>query len=240
MDLKAVFSDEALKDGATVELAIGDGGKGSQLLFNRQPLEQGKVVLNASANAPSILSVVYLPYANKDTLFLSAKVAAKHQLEKINGQTTDRYALSLRAVYVEKWNPLKVILTWLGIFSLALLLLWFLAGRRMIYPAISVNSIEINDPYFTRVNVKGKRRVVFTNRPMRQSLLSRVFTGEILYMRNEIWTSPLIFEAGSKGKLRVVRNRDYAFNPYTSLLSAHNDYVVENVNDKTKVSMMIN
>ena len=85
------------------------------------------------------------------------------------------------------------------------------------------------------------RRVVFTDKKMSQSLFSRLFTGEILYKKNDVWTSPLTLEAGSKRKtLRVVRTRDYTFDPYTSVLKSPEDYVVENVNDKTKIKMTIN
>ena len=72
-------------------------------------------------------------------------------------------------------------------------------------------------------------------------ILSKIFTGEILYKKNEIWTSPLNFEAGAKKKtLRVMRNKDYVFDPYTSTLKAPNDYVVENTNDNTKIKISIN
>ena len=76
---------------------------------------------------------------------------------------------------------------------------------------------------------------------MKQSLLNKIFTGEILYKRNEIWTSPLAFEAGTKKKtLRVMRTNVYVFDPYTSTIKAPNDYVVENTNDKIKIKITVN
>lgn len=130
---------------------------------------------------------------------------------------------------------------WIGILILAALILWFLIIKHFLYPTIGVKTIQINDPYFSKVNVKGKRRVVFTNVKMKQGLLSRIFTGEILYKKNEVWSSPLAFECGAKKKtLRVMRTKDYTFDPYTSILKAPNDYVVENVNDKTKIKITIN
>lgn len=130
---------------------------------------------------------------------------------------------------------------WLCILILAALILWFLIVKHFIYPSIGVKTIQINDPYFSRLNVKGKRRVVFTNKNMKQSLFSRIFTGEILYKKNEIWTSPLAFEPGAKKKtLRVMRTKDYVFEPYTSMLKAPNDYIVENTNDNTKIKISIN
>ena len=169
------------------------------------------------------------------------KPTAKQELDNINEQPVEQYQLSLRAKYVVVWNPLKTILMWLLILIIATLLLWFLIGKPLIYPAIGVKTIQINDPYFSKVNVKGKRRVVFTDKKMTQSLLNRIFTGEILYKKNEIWTSPLAFEAGGKNRtLRVMRTKDYVFDPYSSVLKAPNDYVVENVNNNTKIKITIN
>ena len=130
---------------------------------------------------------------------------------------------------------------WLIILIIAVLILWFLIIKHFVYPSIGVKTIQISDPYFSKVNVKGVRRVVFTNKKMEQGLLNRIFTGKILYKKNEAWTEPLAFEAGAKKKtLRVVRTKNYVFDPYTSMLKAPSDYVVENTNDGTKIKLSVN
>lgn len=243
VDLKAVFNDEAKKDGSAVQLQIvdPDGGKDFQLLYNNQPVENGLIILRSSDNTPTILSIIFDTDAKEGNRYLSIKAKSKQELDKINDEPVEKYQLTLRAKYAVNWNPLKTILMWLGILILAALLLWLLLVKHFIYPSIGVRTIQINDPYFSKVNVKGKRRVVFTNKNMKQGLISRIFTGKILYKKNEIWTSPLAFEAGAKKRtLRVVRTKDYAFDPYTSTLKAPNDYVVENINDKTKIKISIN
>lgn len=243
VDLKAVFNDEAKKDGSAVQLQIvdPDGGKDFQLLYNNQPVENGLIILRSSDKTPTILSIVFDTDAKEGNRYLSIKEKSKQELDKINDEPVEKYQLTLRAKYAVNWNPLKTILMWLGILILAALLLWLLLIKHFIYPSIGVRTIQINDPYFSKINVKGKRRVVFTNKNMKQGLISRIFTGEILYKKNEIWTSPLAFEAGAKKRtLRVVRTKDYTFDPYTSTLKAPNDYVVENINDKTKIKISIN
>ena len=243
VDLKTAFNDEAKKDGSAVELQITDpdGGKDFQLFYNNQLVDNGKIILNSKTNAPSILSIVYNSNAKEGKRYLSVKAVAKQELDNINDQPVEQYLLSLRSKYEVNWNPLKTILMWLCILILAALLLWFLLVKHFIYPSISVRTIQVNDPYFSKVNVKGKRRVVFTNKKMEQSLLSRLFTGEILYKKHEIWTAPLAFEAGTKKKtLRVMRTKDYTFDPFTTILKAQNDYLVENSNDKTKIKISIN
>jgi len=243
VDLKAVFNDEARKDGSVVELQVKDpdGRNDFQLLYNGKSVENDKIVLSAKDKAQSTLSVIFNSDAQEGSRYFTVKALAKNNLDKINDQPVEQYTLSLRSKYDVEWNPLKTILMWIGIVILAVLSFWFLVMKHIIYPTIGVKTIQINDPYFSRVNVKGKRRVVFTNKEEHQGLLSRIFTGEILYKKNNIWTSPLAFEAGSKKRtLRVMRTKNYTFDPYTSLLKAPSDYTVENNNDKTKIKISIN
>lgn len=243
VDLKAVFNDEARKDCSIVQLQIKDvdEGKEFQLFFNGKPLDNSTVTLKANDNAPSILSVVFNPDAKEGKRYLTINTKSKQELDKINDQPVEQYELTLRSKYVVNWNPLKTFLMWLGILILAALLLWFLIVKHLIYPTIGVSTIQLNDPYFAKINVKGKRRVVFTDKKMEQSLLSRIFTGEILYKKNDIWTSPLTFEPGAKKKtLRVMRNKEYVFDPFTSMLKAPSDYVVENTNSHTIIKITIN
>ena len=130
---------------------------------------------------------------------------------------------------------------WIGIIILVGLLLWFLLMKPILFPTIGVATIVINDPYFSKVHVKGMRRVVFTNKNMKQSLISKIFTGKILYKKHDVWIAPLAFEMGTKKKtLRIMRTTDYIFDPFTSTLKAPGDYVAENVNTKTKIKMTIN
>lgn len=243
VDLKTVFNNEAKKDRAKVQLQIqdSDGHNDFTLLYNGQIVEGADFIVDSANPSPSILSVVFNPKAKEGTRYLNIKATAKSELDKINDQPIDQYSLTLRAKYGVNWNPLKTFLMWLTVLIFAALILWFLIMKRLFYPSISVSSIQINDPYFSKVNVKGKRRVVFTNRKLEQGIVSRIFTGEILYKINEVWTSPLSFEPGAKKKtLRVVRTKDYVFDPFTTMLKAQNDYIVENTNDKTKIKISIN
>lgn len=243
VDLKAKFNAKAKKDESSVVLQIkdSDGNNDFQLLYNNQPIDDGCISLNGGDNSPSVLSVVFNSDAKEGARYLTIKVLTSKELDKINDLPLDEYELTLRSEYDVDWNPLKTVFMWLGILILAALLLWFILLKHLVYPTINVKYIQINDPYFSKVNVKGTRRVVFTNKDMRQGIISRIFTGAILYKKNDVWNSPLTFEAGSKKRtLRVIRNGNYVFDPFTSNLKAPNDYVIENVNDKTKIFITIN
>ncbi len=243
VDLKAVFNEEARKDHSEVVLLVteSEGNDDFQLLYNGQPVENGKFTLRSDNDKGSILSVVFHPNAEEGNHYFAIKTVIGSNIEKINDIPLKNYNMSLRAQYQVVWNPLKTILMWTLIIIVAALLLWFLIMKYIFYPSIKVKTIQINEPYFSKITVKGKRRVVFTNKPMKQGLWSRIFTGEILYKKHDVWTLPLVFEAGAKKKsLRVMRTKDYVFEPYTTMLKAPNDYVVENTQNNTKIKISIN
>ena len=243
VDLKASFNEEAVKDAAAVQLQITneEGNRDFQLLYNNQPIEDNKIILRSEDVSPSILSIIFDTNAQEGKRYFVVKPVAKDSLDNINDQPVEQYQLSLRSEYEVNWNPLKIILMWLCIIIVAAFLLWFLILKHLFYPTIGVKSIQITDPYFAKINVKGKRRVVFTNKKEYQSVLNRIFTGEILYKINEVWTSPFVLETGAKRKtLRALRNKDYVINPYSSILKAPNDYVIENITDKKIIKITIN
>lgn len=243
VDLKACFNEEAIKDAADVHFQITDteGNHDFELFYNNQPIESNKIILRSGDKSPSILSIVFDTSAKEGKRYFVVKPVDKDSLDNINDQPVEQYKLSLRSEYEVNWNPLKIIIMWLCIILVAALLLWFLILKHLIYPTIGVKSIQITDPYFAKINIKGKRRVVFTNKKEYQSLFNRIFTGEILYKTNEVWTSPFALEAGAKRKtLRALRNKDYVINPYSSILKAPNDYVIENITDKKTIKITIN
>lgn len=244
IDLKAVFSEEAISDNSIVQLQIKDSDGGEKdflLLFNNQPIENDIINLQGNDNTSSILSVVYNSGAKEGNRYLTITPVSMNGLDKINDQPVNNYNLTLRSTYQVYWNPLKTFLMWLSIIIAAALLLWFLIIKHFVYPSIGVKTIQINDPYFSRINIKGKRRIVFSNKDMKQSLLNRIFTGKIIYKKNDIWTSPLTFEPGTKKKtLKVLRNQDYSFDSFPSTLKAPNDYVIENNKNKTKINITLN
>ena len=242
IDLKAVFNDEAKRDGSLAEFLItdSDGHNDFRLLYNGRPVSNGRFVISSREAEGSVLSIVFDTDAKEGKRHLTLQETGRNSLDNINDRH-DLYTTTLRARYSVGWNPLKTILMWLGIAILAALLLWFILLKRLFYPPIKVKSIQVSSPYFSKVNAKGKRRVVFTDKAQRQGLLSRIFTGEILYRKNAIWTSPLAFEAGSKKRsLRVSQSKSYVFEPYSSTLKAPNEYKVTNTTTGEKIDITIN
>ena len=98
----------------------------------------------------------------------------------------------------------------------------------------------ITDPYYSNIRIKGARKMIFSNKQLEQSTLNKIFTGKIICNVNPCWSQPLILEPAKMRNVRVVRTKTYVFNPYSSHLKPHTDYVVENTETNEKIKMTIN
>lgn len=242
VDLKALFNDEAKKDNSAVSIKIADteGIKDYKLFFDGKEITDGIIRFDANAMpASTILSVVYNPDAKEGKRYLRIVADGKKDLESINGAPIEEFEVTTRGEYNVVWNPLKVFLMWLGIIILAALILWFLILKHIFFPTFKIGSIMVTDPYYSTIRIKGARKLVFSNKKVEQSALNKLFTGTVLCNVNGCWSQPLVMEPAKK-KIRVQRNRTYAFDPYGAQLNPHTEYVVDNTETNEKIKMTIN
>jgi hypothetical protein len=114
--------------------------------------------------------------------------------------------MTLRTKYSVNWNPLKTCLFWIAMAIIAALVLWFLLLRRMFYPTIKVKRIDFAGPgtYYGSKKIKGARKVVLTSKKQSQNIFSRIFTGEIRFLRAEHFIPEIeILPSGTKKKIRL-------------------------------------
>ena len=98
--------------------------------------------------------------------------------------------------------PMKVFSMWLGILTLALLLLWFLFFRPIVYPRFGSIQKTFNIPGMAPliIRFKGARMVVLAaSHPKKQSTWNRFWTGKILYKTHPAFVAPIVFKP-SKGR----------------------------------------
>jgi hypothetical protein len=147
---------------------------------------------------------------------------SRRNLENINGETVSDYLLTLRSSYDIDMNPLKWAVILIAIILLSLLILWFLILRPLIYPTIRLSSIQMEcQPIYKTPRIKGCRRVVFTNRRQQQSLLNRIFTGEVKYITEEFWDKEWSLVPGSKKtRVRALGTSGYTMNPPGNTIEA--------------------
>lgn len=242
VDLKAIFNEEARKDGSTVSVKIADTErlKDYKLFFNGNEVTDGTIRFNAnSMPANTTLSVVYNSDAKEGKRYLRIIADGPKDLESINGAPVTEFEVTTRGEYDVVWNPLKTILMWLCIIILAALAIWFLILKYIFFPTFKVGSVMVTDPYYSNIRLKGARRLIFSNKKIEQSALNRIFTGTVICNVNGCWSQPLIMDPAKK-KIRVQRNRTYVFDPYGAQLNPHTDYVVDNTETNEKIKMTIN
>ena len=169
-----------------------------------------------------------------------------HKLDRLDsqplsaGQKVDAFQWTLH--FDKKMNPLAKCLMWFAIILGVLLFFWFTMFKWMFFPRIRLSRIELSSKkgYYVNKKINGKRMVVVTNKRKEQSMLNKLFTGEILYIVNEIWTSP--WELSPKGRKKVVRinlHGKYMITPITSELVNFGEYQQTNIETKESITIKI-
>lgn len=110
----------------------------------------------------------------------------------------------------QKWNPVATALCWLGIFALALFILWMIVFKPMIYPKFG----SIQKTFMAQgmapliIRFKGARMVVVSASipKNKQSGWSRFWTGKILYKTHPAFVAPITFKP-SKGRRILARTQ---------------------------------
>lgn len=232
VNLDALFNQPAYEAGSRVNMTISsrdkDGNrkpldKDVTLLWNGQPVSDA--TLRFTPGTPSVLGIVFDTDAQEGRYYfeVSTTPGSAVLLERINEDLPSEYAVTLRASYDVDTNPLKVFLIWLGIILLALLVLWFLILKPLLYPGIKIKTLQIEcSPVYKNTTIKGCRKVVFSNKRQSQGLMSRIFTGEIKYVKDDIWDSEWYLTPGTKNdRVRAGGISGYSMNPPGNNLSKH-------------------
>ena len=106
--------------------------------------------------------------------------------------------------FSQKWNPLKLALTWLlGILFVAFIS-WMFCLKFFFYPRFGSIQKTFNVPGMAPliVKFKGARMVVVAaSHPKKQSWWNRFWTGKILYKTHPAFVSPIIFKPRKKHKV---------------------------------------
>lgn len=224
IDLNPQYNASARDMAAHVELLFTETttdregrptGLQSALLFNGQPCTDGRISLDPGK--PAVLSLIPRTDSQEGKHYyqLIPVSNSQHNLETINQQPVSDYQLTLRSEYDVDMNPLKLAVIIISVTLIVLLLVWLLLLKRMFFPVIRANSLQVEcEPIFKTVRIKGCRQVVFSNRRKEQNALARLFTGEIKYVREDFWDSEWSITPGTKKtRVRAQGISGYSMNP---------------------------
>lgn len=236
IDLHTTWNDDARRQHSCLRLA--NKPDDYQLLLNGKPVT-APVVLDASHDG-DILSVVFNRDARSEEHYLEFKGEGE-RLATVNDNDlqADGYTLTLRLKYHVGWNPLQWILFILALTILGALLVWFVVLRRIFYPTFSVRTIQITEPYYKMVKLRGARGAVLSSKAVKQSTLSRIFTGRIVSEVHPSWVDPIELTPARKGARMKMKSK-YTVVPYSLMLQKQHDYELEHTDSRTRYNLSVN
>lgn len=206
VDLAPKFSNA--DSGASLRLALldaEDGPRDFRVFFNDREIPEDET-FEVKYGVPATLRIVFDNNAREGKRYFSLLNRGVSGIDILNGMPASEVeALGLRTRYSVNWNPLRLILTWIAVLLIGALLLWLLALKFLLIPTIKASRVEIMGPgsYYITKKIKGARKIVMTSRRESQGIVSRIFTGEVRYIRGDQFTPPLEILPASRKKIRL-------------------------------------
>lgn len=241
-DLSAVFNEQAKKRNCSLKVSLDLPAeiKGRCIVYYNGEKVGNSCVIN-STDKESIVSIE-VPHDLAEKEFTIGMKGHPIGLETINAEECKMYESSIYFEHEISWNPLQTFFLWISILALVLLILWFTILKPFMYPRIRLSRMELSSKkgYYVNKKINGTRRVVVSNKRNKQSFLNKLFTGEILYIVNEIWTSP--WELSPKGRSKVAKinlHGKYMITPVTSELVNYGEYQLANIETKESITIKI-
>ena len=213
-----------------------------ELFVNGQVAKDGQIIVRPTDRAVEV-GVVFNHNAENKMHYWYLKPIKTAGLERINDKesySADEAIMEIKLNKRHVMNPLAKGLTWIGIFILAALLLWFLCFKQIIYPTFRVTRLLLTgpEPYFSQLRVKGYRMCILSATPPKQNWLNRIFTGAIKYETNAVWTAPIVIEPRDKTSVRITPDKQ-TFTTDARIMRINTDYVIVNETTKAKTIAQI-
>lgn len=206
-DLTPVFENQLQNSSLNLKFSVPEGdSKDLDAWYNEKPLKSGDVI-TIQPGQPALLSIQFHHDAKTGKRYFELTPVSHSGIDLINDQPAEEYeGTTLRSSYSVGWNPLAVVLFWIAVAIVAFLVIWFLFLQRVFYPRIKMGKVEFTGPdtYYQSKKLKGARKVVLTSKKKTQNIFSRIFTGEIRYVKAPHFLPELeITPASGKKKVKV-------------------------------------
>ena len=167
-----------------------------------------------------------------------------HSLDRLDsqplspGQKVDAFQWTLH--FEKGMNPLARFLLWLFVILAALLIIWIILLKPFFFPRIRLNRLEITSAngYFKNVNINGARKVVMTKTSFSQGWLSKLFTGKVIVIKDDIWADEwCITPKKGRRTAKINLRGKYIVKPLTSEIQNFSEYTLLNIRTKEELSI---
>ena len=245
------FSEDAKNDShsfAEFQFVDNDGKPIStevmQVYDNGERLKDNKLRVGSEVDSKQ-LTFHFSPNA-KSGKYQGYLKLINHRLDRLDsqplsaGQKVDAFQWTLH--FEKGMNPLAKCLMWIVILLGVLLFLWFAVLKWVFYPRIRLSRIELTTKkgYYVNKKINGGRMVVVTSKRKEQNMLNKLLTGEILYIVNELWTSPWeLFPKRRRKVAKINLHGKYMITPVTSEIVNYGEYQLTNIETKESIIIKI-
>lgn len=212
-------------------------------LYKNGTLCSDNILLLTPQDKEVNIGIEFTPEAKEGVHKWFLKVIDNGGFDRINDYSIDEDPMPLLLEWrAEKniiMNPLALGLSWFFVFVVAMLILWFCVMKPILYPTFKVGNIQMtNSTYFSVKKIHGARKFVATSLNRKQGTLNRLFTGKIVYERNEMWADEWeLYPKGKSGRLTV--KQKYAINPFSTTLAKQTEYQIEHLESNVKVQVVL-
>ena len=242
VDISAAFNEQARKRNGSLHVLLkipSDIRDRCKLYYNKKNIKNSFVI---KASEPKSIVTIEVPHDMVQKAYTIEFKGTSNNLETINAVESKTYVSSIYFEHDICWNPAKVVFMWICICLLVALIVWFAALKPFFYPRIRFSRLELSTKrgYYVNKKINGSRMVVVTNSFKPQSLLSKVFTGKILYIKDELWTSPWeLFPKGRRKVAKINLHGKYMISPVTTEIANYGTYQLENLTTKESITIKI-
>lgn len=242
VDLSAAFNEQARKKNGLLNVLLNIPSEirnKCKLCYNGRPTNNSFAI--KSSETQSIVTIE-VPHDLVQKAFTVEFKGTSNNLETINAEERNTYVSSIYFEHDICWNPAKVIFMWISICLLTALIAWFALLKPFFYPRIRLSRLELSTKkgYYVNKKINGSRMVVVTNHYKPQSWLSKLFTGKITYIKDELWTSS--WELTPKGRRKIAKinlHGKYMISPVTTEIANYGTYQLDNLATKESITIKI-
>lgn len=228
--------------------------KGVRVYVDGEPCKDGIITIKSTTDSDQkaqssevkiVLGLEFLDEATdgKHILYLlGGEIANCEEFNQYAGNIGVDMGVLDEGIVIEKKtiaNPGNVVASWILIIILALLLVWIIFLRPILFTRISIARLQIQGPgaFMGMFPIKGCIKVVLTSKKVKQNFLHHLFVGKIKYITNDVWISDVTFEPRDRKSLRIRTKDDFSCD--ATILEKHNTYKLTNMKTKEQATISL-
>lgn len=170
---------------------------------------------DSAAEGEHVLYFGYEPNSIKCRNVVKLDGGISHRVNIKGDLDMELGTLDTHGVVVEKkviMNPVKEKFMWAGIIFVALLLLWYLIIRPTCFKHLRFSKMYITYPGSydeIRVVTSGCRKLILSNKPIKQNIFKRILCIADAVEVNDVWTSRVTITCNGRNYIKILGGVSY-------------------------------